>query len=96
MMIILTVWIVSSKNKLESHKKLFENKDFSGVVIPSEDTKILEFHQDQKSNNASSIIYANLESIIKKFMDVKIILIIYNKNKCEYFTRFFNVYDIVI
>ena len=27
------------KNKLESHKKECENKDFCGAVIPSEDTK---------------------------------------------------------
>ena len=39
---------VSSKNfinliEVESHKKVYENKDFCDVVMPSEDTKILEF-----------------------------------------------------
>ena len=29
------------KNKLESHKKVYENEDFYNVVISSEDTKIL-------------------------------------------------------
>ena len=32
-----------TKNKLESHKKLCENKDFRDVVMSSKDTKILEF-----------------------------------------------------
>ena len=33
-----------TKCKLESHKKVCENEDFCGVVIPFEDTKILEFN----------------------------------------------------
>ena len=49
------------KNKLESHKKICENKDFSSVEMPSEDTKILEFNQYQKFDEAPFIIYANLE-----------------------------------
>ena len=31
--------------------------------MPSEDTKILEFHQYQKSNKASFVIYADLKKI---------------------------------
>ena len=38
-----------TKNKLESHKKLSENKYFCNVRISSEDTEILEFNQYQKS-----------------------------------------------
>ena len=34
-----------AKNKLESYKYVSENKDFYGAVIPSDDTKILEFNQ---------------------------------------------------
>ena len=34
--------------------------------MPSEDTKILEFSQYQKSDKASFIIYADLECILKK------------------------------
>ena len=56
-----------TKNKLE-------NKDFCDVVIASEDTKISEFNQYQKSAKTPSIIHADLESLIKKWMDVKIIL----------------------
>ena len=45
---IFIVWIVfnpfKTRNKYESHKKVCENKDFYKVVMPSEDTKILEFN----------------------------------------------------
>ena len=34
--------------------------------MPSEDTKILEFSLHQKSDKTPSIIYANLESLIKR------------------------------
>ena len=34
-----------TKNKLESHKKVYENKDFWDVITPSKDTNILEFNQ---------------------------------------------------
>ena len=33
------------KSKHKSHKKVCENKDFCGVLMPPEDTKILEFNQ---------------------------------------------------
>ena len=53
-------------NKLKSHKKLCENKDFCNIVMPSEDTKILEFNQYQKSDKAPFIIYADLECLTEK------------------------------
>ena len=34
-----------TKSKLDSHKKVCENKDFRNIIMPSEDTKILEFNQ---------------------------------------------------
>ena len=39
-----------TKNKLESHKRVCENKGFCDVIMPSEDTKILEFNQYQNSD----------------------------------------------
>ena len=45
--------------------KRCENKDFCNVVIPSENTKILELNQYKKSNKAPFIIYANLECLIE-------------------------------
>ena len=51
-----------TKNKPESHKRVCENKDFCGVIMHSEDTKVLEFNQNRKSDKISSVIYADLES----------------------------------
>ena len=44
-----------TKSKLEFHKKVCENKDFCDVIMPFEDTKILEFNQYQKSDTAPFI-----------------------------------------
>ena len=52
-----------AKNKLESHKKLCENKNFCDVVMPSQDTKVLEFNQYQMFDKTQSISYADLESL---------------------------------
>ena len=42
-------------NKLKSHKKVCENKHFHNVIMPSEDTKIFELNQYQKSDKAQFI-----------------------------------------
>ena len=55
-----------TKNKLESHKKVCENKDCCNVIMSSEVIKILEFNQYQKSDKAIFIHYADLECIIEK------------------------------
>ena len=52
-----------TKNKLKSQKEVCEKKFF---VISSEDTKILEFNQYQKSDKAPFIIYVDLECLKKK------------------------------
>ena len=56
----------TKKNKLESSKKVCENKYFCNAVIPSKDTKVLEFNQDQKSDKTQIVIYEYLESLIEK------------------------------
>ena len=43
------------KYKLESHKKVCENKNFCDVVMPFENIKKFEFNQSQKYDQ--SIIY---------------------------------------
>ena len=50
--------------------------------MSSEDTKILEFKQYQKSDKAPITIYVDLECLIEKTeMDVKIILKIHAQQK---------------
>ena len=34
-----------TKNKLESHKKVYKNKDFCNIVILSKDIKLIKFNQ---------------------------------------------------
>ena len=55
-----------TKNKLKPHKRACENKDFCNVNMPSDDTKIVEFSQYQKSVTAPFIFYADLEGIKEK------------------------------
>ena len=52
--------------KLQLHKRVCENKDFCSIIMPSDDTKILEYNQCQKFDKAPFIIYAYLERIIEK------------------------------
>ena len=54
------------KNKLKSQEKGCKNKGFCTIVIPSEKDTILEFNQYVKSDKMSYIIYADIESLIKK------------------------------
>ena len=48
-----------------------KNKDFCNVVMPFEDTKVLEFNQHQKFDKALFIIYTDLECIIEKIHGYK-------------------------
>ena len=100
-MVSFIIWITFilsiQKKKLESLKKVCENKDFCNVTVPSEDTKILEFNQYRKSDKAQFIVHADLERIIEKIGGCK------NnpensstQNKRTFSIRFFNVYNIVI
>ena len=52
------------KNKVQSHKRLRENKDFCIIMTLSKDTNVLEINQYQKSDKAPVIIYTDLECII--------------------------------
>ena len=56
----------ATEKKLESHKKVFENKDFCNVIMSFEGTKMLEFNQYQKSDTPPFTIYAELGCIIEK------------------------------
>ena len=56
----------TTKEKVQLHKKVCENKDFCNIIIPSEDTKKSEFNQYEKYDKARFIIHADLECIIEK------------------------------
>ena len=54
-----------TKKKLESHKKVCEKRELCKVIMLSENTKILEFNQNQKLDKAPFIIYVDLECLIE-------------------------------
>ena len=70
MMVICIVWIafipLEQKTNLNRIKDYVKIKIFEifNIIIPSEDTNILEFNQYQKSDKAPLIVYADLECII--------------------------------
>ena len=68
---IAFIILQKKKKKLESHKKVCENKDFCNIIMPPENKKILEFNQYQKSAKAQFIIYADLECVIEKIKECK-------------------------
>ena len=37
----------ATENKLQSHKKVCESKDFFNIIIPSEDTEILDLSKSK-------------------------------------------------
>ena len=47
---------------------------FWGVVTTLEDTKVLQFNQNQKLDKTSSVICADIKNLILKMVVVKIIL----------------------
>ena len=59
------------KTKLESHTKVFENKNHCNVIVLSEVTKILEFDWYQKSDGRPFIIYGDPECLIEKIHGCK-------------------------
>ena len=56
----------STEKNLTSHEKVFNNKDYCGIVMPSEKDKLLEFKQYMKSDKIPYIIYADIGSLILK------------------------------
>ena len=55
----------ATENKPQLHKRVCENKGICNVIMSSEDTNMLEFKQQQKSDKTSFIIYADLDCIIE-------------------------------
>ena len=49
-----------TKNKLKSYEKVCKNKDFCGIVMPSQKDKLLKFNQYMKPNKAPYIVQADL------------------------------------
>ena len=55
-----------TKNKLESHKKICENRNYCNVEMSNEYNKIIKYNQGEKSIKSLFIIYADLEYLLEK------------------------------
>ena len=55
-----------TKNKLESHKKIFENHDYCHVEMPTKDNNIMKYNHGEKSMKVPFIIYADLKCLLEK------------------------------
>ena len=55
-----------TKNNLETHKKICENRDYCHVEMPHEDNKKIKYNQREKSVKPPFIIYADLECLLEK------------------------------
>ena len=63
----------TTENKFETHKKVCENHDYCCIEMPNEDNKILKYNHGEKSMRAPFIIYADLESLLEKWILIMII-----------------------
>ena len=55
-----------TRDKLEKHKKICENRDYCHVEMPNEDNKIIKCNQGEKSIKSPFIIYVDLECLLEK------------------------------
>ena len=55
-----------TKNKLESHKKIYENHDYCQVEMFTKDNNIIKYNHGEKSMKVTFVIYADLECLLKK------------------------------
>ena len=56
----------TTRIRLERHKNVCENHDYCRVEMPNEYNKILKYNYGEKSIRAPFIMYADLESLLKK------------------------------
>ena len=55
-----------TKNKLEEHKKICENRDYCRVEMPTNDNNKIKYNQGEKSVKLPFIVYADLECLLEK------------------------------
>ena len=55
-----------TKNKLEAHKKIYENRDYCRVEMPTKDNNAIKYNQGEKSIKLPFVVYADLECLLEK------------------------------
>ena len=55
-----------TKNKLEAHEKICENRDYCRVEMPTKDNNAIKYNQGEKSIKLLFVVYADLECLLEK------------------------------
>ena len=55
-----------TKNKLEAHKKVCENRDYCHAEMPTKDNNTIKYNQGEKSIKLPFVVYADLECLLEK------------------------------
>ena len=55
-----------TKNKLEAHKKICENREYCRVEMPTKDNNTIKYNHGEKSIKLPFLVYADLESLLEK------------------------------
>ena len=55
-----------TKNKLEAHKKICENRDYCCVEMPTKDNNTIKYNHGEKSIKLPFVVYADLECLLEK------------------------------
>ena len=55
-----------TKNKLEAHKKICENRDYCRIEMPTKDNNAIRYNQGEKSIKLPFVVYADLECLLEK------------------------------
>ena len=55
-----------TKNKLEVHQKICENRDYCHVEMSTKDNNIIKYNQGEKSIKLPFVVYAVLECLLEK------------------------------
>ena len=55
-----------TKNKLETHEKICENRDYCHVEMPTNDNNTIKYNQGEKFIKLPFVVYADLECLLEK------------------------------
>ena len=55
-----------TKNKLEAHKKICENRDYCRAEMPTKDNNTIKYNHGEKSVKLPFVVYADLECLLEK------------------------------
>ena len=65
---------IQHKRKTQKHEKVCNDHDYCYVEMSDKDSKILKYNHGEKSLKALFMIYVDLECLLEKCIQVKIIL----------------------